>query len=126
MSIIYSGTTSDFCEAGCLSDYGECKGISVTDSWRRAQQNGKTDTAAGGQYYWDSKVNLFWTWDTAALITKKFTDIVAAKKLGGVMAWSLGEDSYDWSHLDAMTKGVSNSTISSRRRRRRLRAHDVN
>lgn len=76
------------------------------DSWRRAQKNGKTDEKAGGQYYWDPKVHLFWTWDTPELIGRKFKEIVSPKKLGGVMAWSLGEDSYDWSHLEAMQKGV--------------------
>ncbi|KAJ9403598.1 CAZyme family GH18 [Paecilomyces variotii] len=114
------GTTSDFCNTGCMSDYGECKGISITDSWRRAQENGTTDKVAGGQYYWDSEVNIFWTWDTPALITQKFSDIVAAKKLGGVMAWSLGEDTYDWSHLDAMRKGVANSTSSTNRTSARI------
>jgi chitinase len=76
------------------------------DSWRRAQQNGKTNQKAGGQYYWDPAVHLFWTWDTPELIGRKFEDIVAPEKLGGVMAWSLGEDSYDWSHVEAMQRGV--------------------
>ncbi|KAJ5885066.1 hypothetical protein N7495_009576 [Penicillium taxi] len=100
------GTGDDFCQAGCLSDYGTCKGISITDSWHRAQTDGKTDEELGGQYYWDSEVNLFWTWDTADLITRKFKDIVTAKKLGGVMAWSLGEDTYKWEHLTAIQNGV--------------------
>ncbi|RJE21904.1 chitinase [Aspergillus sclerotialis] len=100
------GSGDDFCKTGCLSDYGECKGASVTDSWRRAQKEGKLDEKAGGMYYFDSKVNYFWTWDTPDLIARKFKDIVKPKKLGGVMAWSLGEDSYDWSHLKAMQKGV--------------------
>ncbi|KAH1499830.1 hypothetical protein KXX57_008841 [Aspergillus fumigatus] len=100
------GTGDDFCQAGCLSDYGECKGISVTDSWRRALKDGKTDEEAGGQYYWDSTVNLFWTWDTPAIIDRKFKDIVNAEKLGGIMAWSLGEDTLNWEHLKAMQKGL--------------------
>ncbi|OJJ44226.1 hypothetical protein ASPZODRAFT_71871 [Penicilliopsis zonata CBS 506.65] len=101
------GTGDDFCQVGCLSDYGTCKGISVTDSWRRALSDGQTDETAGGQYYWDSNVNLFWTWDTPDLIARKFTDIVAAKSVGGIMAWSLGEDTYDWSHLKAMQAGAT-------------------
>lgn len=28
------------------------------------------------------------------------------KGLGGVMAWSLGEDTYQFAHLDAMQKGI--------------------
>jgi chitinase len=82
----------------------------VTDSWRRAQSNGKTDEIAGGQYYWDSDTNLFWTWDTPSLIARKFAKIVKVKRLGGVMAWSLGEDTYNWEHLNAMRDGVNNAT----------------
>lgn len=112
---VTSGTDDDFCQAGCLSDYGTCKGISIIDSWRRAEKNGKTDEEAGGQYYWDSKTNLFWSWDTPELIARKFTDIVEAKKLGGVMAWSLGEDTYKFAHLEAMQKGVKDITKQSMR-----------
>ncbi|KAJ5162216.1 hypothetical protein N7492_007608 [Penicillium capsulatum] len=104
------GSDNTFCQAGCLSDYGTCKGISITDSWRRAQKDGKTDEKAGGQYYWDKESNLFWTWDTPEMIARKFTDIVAEKKLGGVMAWSLGEDTYEFAHLGAMQKGVKNAS----------------
>lgn len=68
--------------------------------------NGVTDESEGGQYYYDSANNLFWTWDTPALIAQKFTDIVKTKGLGGVFAWSAGEDSYDWSRILAMQKGV--------------------
>ena len=96
--------------AGCLSDYGTCKGISITDSWRRAQKNGKTDEKEGGQYYWDKETNLFWTWDTPELIGEKFKDIVEAKKIGGVMAWSLGEDTDKFAHLDAMQNGIKSAT----------------
>lgn len=103
---IYSGTTDEFCQAGCLSDYGTCKGISITDSWRKAQKDGKADQKGGGQYYFDSENNLFWTWDTPEFIARKFKEIVAEKKLGGVMAWSLGEDTYKFEHLQAMQKGV--------------------
>ena len=69
-------------------------------------KNGTTDEAAGGQYYYDKSNNLFWTWDTADLIAKKFEQIVKAKGLGGVMAWSAGEDSHDWSHILALQAGV--------------------
>ncbi|KAE8383928.1 glycoside hydrolase superfamily, partial [Aspergillus alliaceus] len=100
------GTTDAHCQAGCQSDYGTCKGISLIDSWRRAEKDGVTDEDAGGQYYFDKEVNLFWTWDTAPLIKRKFKDIVDAEKVGGVMAWSLGEDSLKWEHLEAMQEGV--------------------
>ncbi|CEJ57128.1 hypothetical protein PMG11_05833 [Penicillium brasilianum] len=100
------GTGDDFCQAGCQSDYGTCKGISITDSWRRASKDGQTDDQEGGQYYWDEETNLFWSWDTPDLIARKFSDIVQAKNLGGVMAWSLGEDTYEFAHLEAMQNGV--------------------
>lgn len=105
-----SGTGDDFCQAGCLSDYGTCKGISIVDSWRDAEKNGKTDEKAGGQYYFDKKNNIFWTWDTPALIARKFKEIVAEKKLGGIMAWSLGEDTYNFAHLEAMQKGLKSQS----------------
>ncbi|KAJ5377521.1 uncharacterized protein N7496_004930 [Penicillium cataractarum] len=107
------GSGDDFCQAGCLSDYGTCKGISITDSWRRASKDGQTDEEEGGQYYWDEETNLFWSWDTPDLITRKFSDIVQAKNLGGVMAWSLGEDTYKFAHLDAMQNGVQQITQQS-------------
>jgi chitinase len=63
-----------------------------------------TDEQAGAQYYFDAKNHLFWTWDTPALISRKFDQIVRKHKLGGVMAWSLGEDSFDWSHIKTMAE----------------------
>lgn len=79
----------------------------IQDSWQSARKEGKTDEKKGGQYYMDTENNLFWTWDTPALITRKFKDIVDAENLGGVMAWSLGEDTYNWAHLKAMQEGVA-------------------
>lgn len=109
----YSGTTDEYCQAGCLSDYGTCKGISITDSWRKAQKYGKTDEEGGGQYYFDSQNNIFWTWDTPELIARKFEEIVEAKKLGGVMAWSLGEDTYNFEHLEAIQKGLESQASNA-------------
>jgi chitinase len=37
---------------------------------------------------------------------RKFIDIVDKLKIGGIMAWSLGEDSYDWSHVNVLTTEV--------------------
>lgn len=71
-----------------------------------ALKNGKEDTEKGGQWYWDASTKKYWTWDTPELIARKFKDIVEAKKLGGVMAWSMAQDSHDWSHLKAMQTGV--------------------
>lgn len=71
-----------------------------------AMKNGKTDSEKGGQWYWDAQAKVYWTWDTPELITRKFDEIVKAKGLGGVMAWSLAQDSHDWSHFKAMQAGV--------------------
>lgn len=101
-----SGTTDAHCQAGCLSDYGICKGLSIIDSWRRADKNGQLDEKAGGQYYFDDEENLFWTWDTPDMIKRKFKDVVDEEKIGGVMAWSLGEDTLDFAHVKAMQDGV--------------------
>lgn len=106
----YCGETTGHCGTGCQSEYGTCTDETTkttAESFQDALTNGKTDTDAGGQWYIDTEANLFWTWDTPELIAQKFTDIVQAKGLGGVMAWSLAEDSNDWSHLKAMQDGVA-------------------
>lgn len=71
-----------------------------------AMNNGKEDSDQGGQWYWDSSAKVYWTWDTPNLIARKFSEIVSTNKLGGVMAWSLAQDSHDWSHFKAMQAGV--------------------
>ncbi|TWU73577.1 hypothetical protein ED733_004655 [Metarhizium rileyi] len=75
-------------------------------SFTKALENGKQDAKNGGQWYWDPSTKQYWTWDTPDLISRKFKEIVVAKKLGGVFAWSLAEDSHDWSRLKAMHAGV--------------------
>jgi len=61
---------------------------------------------AGSEYFYDREGDIFWTWDTPDLIRRKFDEIVAARGLGGVMAWSLAEDSYDWSRVKVMRDGM--------------------
>ncbi|KAK5658891.1 hypothetical protein OQA88_1705 [Cercophora sp. LCS_1] len=102
----YCGTTPAHCESGCQSSFGRCDGISIKDSFLKAMANGKYDKANGGQWYWDAGDNIFWTWDTTQIIARKFQEIVVKKGLGGVFSWSLGEDSYDWSHLLALQSNV--------------------
>lgn len=103
----YCGSSDAHCGTGCQSAYGTgCQGISTTESFANALKYGQADEVAGGQWYWDGEAELFWTFDTAALIQRKFEEIVEAKGLGGVFAWSLGEDSYNWSHITAITQGV--------------------
>ncbi|KAH6608800.1 glycoside hydrolase family 18 protein [Trichoderma cornu-damae] len=73
---------------------------------QHAVQNGVADEQLGGQWYWDPAKEVFWTWDTAAFVARKFTDVVVPKGLGGVMAWALAQDSLDWSRFKAIQAGV--------------------
>ncbi|KAK0632775.1 glycoside hydrolase superfamily [Immersiella caudata] len=102
----WCGTEPAHCGTGCQSGYGRCDGPSIKDSFSEALANGKFDIVNGGQWYWDAEPRIFWTWDTPQIIARKFTEIVAQKGLGGVFAWSLAQDSYDWSHLLALQAGV--------------------
>ncbi|KAI1491405.1 glycoside hydrolase family 18 protein [Biscogniauxia mediterranea] len=68
---------------------------------------GQADTENGGQWYWEPSTNYFWTWDTPDFVAQKFNDIVKARGLGGVMAWSLGEDSADLTYIKAMQAGLA-------------------
>lgn len=102
------GTTKEHCSGGCQHAFGTgCTDADVFSSWQSAAKNGVTDEKAGAQYYFDPAERLFWTWDTPQLISRKFQDIVRGYGLGGVMAWSLGEDSADWSHIKQMAKELA-------------------
>ncbi|KAI2486503.1 glycosyl hydrolase family 18 [Pyrenophora tritici-repentis] len=102
------GTSPEHCSGGCQHAFGTgCTDADVAGSWQRAVKNGVTDQQAGGQYYFDAENRLFWTWDTPDLISRKFEDIVKKYRLGGVMAWSLGEDSAGWTHLTRMAQEVA-------------------
>ncbi|PGH11150.1 hypothetical protein AJ80_07252 [Polytolypa hystricis UAMH7299] len=102
----WCGNTIQHCGLACMTGYGNCPGVSASASYQKALKYGQTDAVQGGQYYWDSEANLFWSWDTPELIAQKFEKIVTPLQLGGVMAWSLGEDTFDWSHLKAIQKGI--------------------
>ncbi|KAI4953282.1 hypothetical protein J4E86_006823 [Alternaria arbusti] len=104
----HCGTSPEHCNGACQHAFGSgCTDADVAASWQLAAKHGVTDEVAGGQYYFDATNRLFWTWDTPELITRKFDNIVRKYKLGGVMAWSLGEDSADWSHIRQMAKEVA-------------------
>jgi chitinase len=75
-------------------------------SFANVMKNGKEDATKGGEYYWDPATKAYWTWDTAALMTRKIQEIAVAKKLGGIFAWSLCQDSHDWSRVKAMQAGA--------------------
>ncbi|PVH91158.1 carbohydrate-binding module family 18 protein, partial [Periconia macrospinosa] len=98
------GVSKEHCSGACQYAFGTgCTGKDVAGSWQLAAKHG---VEAGGQYYFDAQNRLFWTWDTPATISRKFKDIVRRHNLGGVMAWSLGEDSFDWSHVKGLADGV--------------------
>jgi hypothetical protein len=108
----HCSTSLEHCSGACQHAFGTgCTDADVAASWQLATKHGITDEAAGGQYYFDAQNRLFWTWDTPELITRKFKDIVRKYKLGGVMAWSLGEDSADWSHIRHMAREVAKSGL---------------
>lgn len=104
----YCGDTTAHCGTGCQLGYGSCtSNFSLADSWQTAMKDGVADTEVGGQYYYDAPNNIFWTWDTPAFILEKFSKIVTVKGLGGVFAWSLGEDTYNNSHMLAVQTGFN-------------------
>ncbi|KAL2068090.1 hypothetical protein VTL71DRAFT_16188 [Oculimacula yallundae] len=103
-------TGADLGQAGAFSWVDEVPG-ELKHSFSKALNHGIYDEVYGGHYFWDESENMWWTWDTPDAILKKFPAIVDKKKLGGVFAWGLGEDSKDWSHLRALTAGVKKSQM---------------
>lgn len=97
-------------------DLGQTGGFSWHDkvpsdlekSFRQALEGANYDERHGGNYYWDSSENRWWTWDSPEAISKKFPQIVESKGLGGVFAWGLGEDAPSFTHLKALTSEVKN------------------
>lgn len=105
----WCGNTTAHCTTGCQPDFGTCTNPpvkTVSQSFKDALTYGKLDSDNGGEWYVDDEAGLFWTWETPELITRKFGEIIAARGLGGIMAWSLAEDSVDWKLLKAMQEGV--------------------
>ncbi|KAI6714569.1 hypothetical protein PZA11_007777 [Diplocarpon coronariae] len=102
----FCGDTAAHCGINCMSGYGKCGSASIGDIFKTAMANGIHDMVAGAMYYYDKANNIFLTWDTAELITQKFDVIIKARNLAGIMAWSGGEDSYDWSRIRAMQAGA--------------------
>ncbi|KAH6715555.1 glycoside hydrolase superfamily [Leptodontidium sp. MPI-SDFR-AT-0119] len=98
-------TGADLGQAGAFSWIDNVPS-ELEHSFSRALEKGTYDEVHGGHYYWDKNENIWWTWDTPDVIMKKFPQIMEKRKLGGVFAWGLGEDSKDWGHLKALTAGV--------------------
>lgn len=76
------------------------------ESFERALDNGTYDDDGGGYYYWDEVEDIFWTFDTADAISRKFKFIMDRRRLGGAFAWGLGEDAPVYEHFNALTEAV--------------------
>ncbi|RBR09928.1 uncharacterized protein FIESC28_09674 [Fusarium coffeatum] len=98
----WCGSTPEHCNIGCQVPYGRCDGVDVLKSFRKAVENGQTDDEKSAQWYWDAQTEIFWSWDTPDLIQKKIRLLAETRGIKSVMAWSLAQDSHDWSHLKAM------------------------
>jgi hypothetical protein len=99
------GSSPEHCGGGCWHAFGTgCTDPDVAGSWQIAASEGVADEKLGGRYFFDAANKLFWTWDSPEFIAEKFEKIVRKYKLGGVMAWSLGEDSADWSHIGKISE----------------------
>ena len=106
-------TGADMGRAGAFSWHDEVP-LDVSNSFTRAVHEGQYDEQQGGFYYWDSEANLWWTFDTADAIKRKFPLVVQKKRLGGVFAWGLGEDAPLYEHLGALNQGISEHSTTSK------------
>ncbi|KAK4452138.1 endochitinase 1 [Podospora aff. communis PSN243] len=77
----------------------------VAESFERALEQGVYDENQGGYYFWDENEDIWWTFDTADAIKRKFRTLV--KGLGGVFAWGLGEDAPVFEHLTALDEALA-------------------
>ncbi|KAK0611076.1 glycoside hydrolase superfamily [Immersiella caudata] len=77
----------------------------VAESFERALEKGTYDESQGGYYFWDEEEDIWWTFDTADAIKRKFRTLV--KGLGGVFAWGLGEDAPVFEHLTALNEALA-------------------
>lgn len=98
-------TGGDLGQAGAFSWHDEVPS-ELEVSFKKALEKRNYDKKHGGNYYWDSDENIWWSWDTPEVIAKKFPRIVERKGLGGVFSWGLGEDAPEFKHLKALTAEV--------------------
>ncbi|KAL4753663.1 hypothetical protein BDW72DRAFT_190871 [Aspergillus terricola var. indicus] len=98
-------TGADLGQAGAFS-WNDQVPNELAASFEKAETNGEYDPVGGGYYFWDSEENIFWSWDTADAIQRKFPAILEERNLGGVFAWGLGEDAPNFAHLKATTAGL--------------------
>lgn len=98
-------TGADLGRAGSFSWHDKVP-EEVAESFQRALDKGTYDDKQGGYYYWDEAEDLWWTFDTAEAIERKFSLIMDKRRLGGVFAWGLGEDAPAYEHLAAVNRGL--------------------
>jgi len=101
-------TGADLGRAGAFSWHDEVPS-ELKASFERALQWGVYDDrrGGGGYYYWDGEEDLWWTFDNADAMRRKFPEVVEMRGLGGVFAWGLGEDAPRFEHLAVVTEGVA-------------------
>ncbi|KXJ86867.1 glycoside hydrolase superfamily [Microdochium bolleyi] len=78
----------------------------LRESWRDALDKGRYDPDDGSYYYWDEKLDIWWTFDTAQAVKNKFGSIVRTMGVGGVFAWELGSDGPEFARWKALNVGV--------------------
>ncbi|KAI9683776.1 MAG: hypothetical protein M1822_005966 [Bathelium mastoideum] len=98
-------TGEDLNKAGAFSWHDRVP-EELEESFAKALRYGTFDSEGGGHFYWDWDEDRFWTWDTPEVIAKKIPQIIEKKQLGGVFAWSLGEDAEEFKHFKALTAAL--------------------
>ncbi|KAI1823581.1 carbohydrate-binding module family 18 protein [Xylaria intraflava] len=102
----WCGDEPAHCLLNCQTRYGQCHGPDTVASFEKARLFAQYDDQNGGMWYLDQDTNpmLFWTWETTEMMTRKFDEIVnnSTARLGGISAWSLGEDTSSAEHVRAM------------------------
>ncbi|KAK4162312.1 glycoside hydrolase superfamily [Cladorrhinum sp. PSN259] len=101
-------TGADLGQAGGFS-WHDSVPVEVAKSFTKALEQGQYDDKEGGYYYWDEDEDIWWTFDTADAIKRKFPLVVDKKRLGGVFAWGLGEDAPVYEHLKGLNEGLEES-----------------
>ena len=99
-------TGADLGRAGGFS-WHDAVPAELGESFKRALDDGTYDDNGGGYYYWDEQQDLFWTFETADAISRKFPAIMNNRRLGGVFAWGLGEDAPVFEHFKTLTNAVT-------------------
>ncbi|KAJ4303091.1 hypothetical protein N0V90_001982 [Kalmusia sp. IMI 367209] len=108
-------TGADLGKAGAFSWHDQVPNDLAT-SFSKALKNGVYDDEGGGHYYFDGGEDLFWSWDNAEAVSRKFPEVVKKRGLGGVFAWGLGEDAPDFERLKAANEGMKNLWASRKER----------